>query len=119
MEKNEYTKRDFLNAIVNGNVTEKEVEYAKAAIAKLDAVNEKRRNTPTKAQKENEALVEKLVNEILTDVPKTAVDIANEFGNITHQKATPIAKAAVAAGLANVVDVKVAGKGTQKGYVRA
>lgn len=119
MDKNEMTKRDFYTAIVEGNVTDEVKEFAKAAIAKLDAVNEKRRNTPTKAQKENAELVDKLVNEILGDVAKTAVDIAAEFGTMTHQKATAIAKAAVNAGLAKVEDVKVAGKGTMKGYVLA
>lgn len=115
---NEYTKRDFLNAVITGEITEKEQEYAKAALEKLDAVNEKRRNTPTKAQKENAGLVEGLVA-ILTDVPKTAPEIAAELGTMNHQKATAVAKAAVAAGLAVQVDTKVAKKGTQKGYVRA
>lgn len=115
---NEYTKRDFLNAVAAGTVTEKEQEYAKAALEKLEAVNEKRRNTPTKAAKANAELVPGLVA-ILTDVPKTAPEIAAELGTMNHQKATAVAKAAVAAGLAAQVDTKVAKKGTQKGYVRA
>lgn len=119
MDKNEMTKRDFYNKVIANEITEDVVEFAKAAIVKLDAVNEKRRNTPTKAQKANEEFVAKLVNEILTDIPKTAVDIAAEFGTMTHQKATAIAKAAVEAGLAKVEDVKVAKKGNQKGYTRA
>ena len=115
---NEYTKRDFYNKVIAGEITEKEIEFAKAAIEKLDAVNEKRRNTPTKAQKENAELIDGLVA-ILTDVPKTASEIAAELGTMNHQKATAVAKAAVAAGLAVQVDTKVAKKGTQKGYVRA
>ena len=42
------TQREFFNAIVNGTVTEAEVEFAKAQIVKLDATNEKRRNSQTK-----------------------------------------------------------------------
>lgn len=115
---NEYTKRDFLNKVIANEITEKEIEYAKAAIAKLEAVNEKRRNTPTKAQKANAELVAGLVA-VLTDVPKTAPAIAAELGTMTHQKATAVAKLAVEQGLAVVTDVKVAGKGTQKGYALA
>ena len=115
---NEYTKRDFLKAVAAGAVTEKEQDYAKAALEKLEAVNEKRRNTPTKAAKANAELVPGLVA-VLTDVPKTAPAIAAELGTMTHQKATAVAKLAVEQGLAIVTDVKVAGKGTQKGYAKA
>lgn len=112
---NEYTKRDFLNAVINGNVTEKEVDYAKAAIAKLEAVNEKRRNTPTKAQKANAELIPALIA-VLGAEPKTAPAIAAEVGNMTHNKVTAVMKDAVKAGIVRVEDVKVKGKGTQKGY---
>lgn len=115
---NEFTKRDFLNKVIANEINDEVIDYAKAALEKLEAVNEKRRNTPTKAAKANAELVPGLVA-VLTDVPKTAPAIAAELGTMTHQKATAVAKLAVEQGLAIVTDVKVAGKGTQKGYAKA
>ena len=113
------TKREFLNAIASAEVSEEVKDYAVAAIAKMDATNEKRKNSETKAQKANAPFVEKLENEILDpDEPKTASDVAAIF-EITPQKASGILRTMVNAGKAFVEDVKVTGKGTQKGYTLA
>ena len=84
----------------------------------LDATNEKRRNTPSKAQEANAPLIETLVNEILTAEPQTASDIAPVLG-VSVQKASALLRAVVADGRAVATDVKVAKKGTQKAYALA
>ena len=47
------TNREFYTTIANGTITEAEKEFALAAIAKLDATNEKRKNKPSKKAVEN------------------------------------------------------------------
>ena len=117
------TNRDFYNAIINADLTailEDEMaksvkEHAKAALSKLDATNEKRRNSTSKKAEENLPLMEQMVNEVLSFEPMTASDIGAALG-ISHNKATPIAKMAVERGLVGVKDIKVPKKGMQKGY---
>jgi predicted Rossmann fold nucleotide-binding protein DprA/Smf involved in DNA uptake len=112
------TQRDFYNAIINGTITEDVINTAKAQLAKMDATNEKRRNTPTKAQKENAPLVDKIVNEVLGETPKTASEIAAEL-EITVQKASALLRSIVANGQAVSTDVKLPKKGTVKAYTLA
>lgn len=112
------TNRDFLKSIVAGTVNEDVVAYAAAALDKMDAANEKRRNTPSKKAVENAPLVDQIVNEILGTEPKTASDVAAILG-ISVQKASTLCRAAVTEGRAVSTDVKVSGKGTQKGYTLA
>ena len=117
------TNRDFYTAIINADLTailEDEMaksvkEHAEAALGKLDATNEKRRNAASKKEKENLPIMEQMVNEVLSFEPMTASDIGAALG-ISHNKATPIAKMAVDRGLVGVKDIKVPKKGMQKGY---
>lgn len=112
------TYREFLTATANADITPEITEFANAAIAKLDAQNEKRKNTPSKKATENAPLVDQIVNEILSTEPKTASDVAAILG-VSVQKASMLCRAAVADGRANVTDIKVPKKGTQKGYTLA
>lgn len=83
------TQREFFNAIVNGTVTEAEVEFAKAQIAKIDERNAKRKGTPTKNQKANEGIKAEIMalfaeNEVVT------AKIVHEALGISTQKASPL-----------------------------
>ena len=109
------TNREFFTAVKEANLTEEITAHAIAALEKLDQTNEKRRNTPSKKAVENQPLMDQIVNEILTAEPKTAGDIAAELG-VSVQKASALCRALVANGVANVTDVKVPKRGTQKGY---
>lgn len=112
------TNREFYTAIVNGNITEEVVKHAQEGIEKLDATAEKRRNSVSKKAQENAPLVDRIVTEILTDEPKTASDVADVLG-VSVQKASALLRAARDAKRASVQDVKIKGKGTQKGYTVA
>ena len=117
------TNRDFYTAIINADLTailEDEMAdaikaHAEAALEKLDATNEKRRNSASKKELENLPIMEQIVNEVLSFEPMTASDIGAAIG-VNHNKATHIVKMAVARGLAGVKDIKVPKKGMQKGY---
>ena len=94
------------------------VEYAEGAIAKLDAINAKRKEKTDKKSleraAENAPLLDTLVAN-LTSEPQTASDMMGLIGQ-TVQKTSTLLRQLVAADKASVQDVKVKGKGTQKGY---
>ena len=110
------TKREFYTAIKNGKIDEQIKLFATEELEKMDAVNEKRRNTLSKKAKENEPLLRQITDEILTEEPKTATDVAAVL-NVSVQKASGLLRCLVKDGMAIKVDVKIKGKGTQKAYV--
>lgn len=112
------TKREFLNAIVTGTVNEEVIAKAEEMIAAMDNANAKRREQPSKRAVENAPLIEKIVTEILGTEVLTATQIGEVLG-VSTQKASTLCRAAVKAGKAAQVDVKVKGKGIQKGYILA
>jgi len=112
------TKREFMEAIVNGTMNEEIQAMAATELEKMDAANAKRRERVSKKAQENAPLVDQIVNEILGEEPLTATDIAAAMG-ISVQKASALARAAVKDGRVNATDVKVTGKGMQKGYTLA
>ena len=113
------TKREFYNAIVNGTINDDVINTAKEELSKMDATNEKRRNTPSKKAIENAPIVDQIVG-LLTSEPKTASDITTELGGeYKVQKVSALLRMAVAAGKAVSTDVKVPGKGVCKAYTLA
>lgn len=109
------TKREFYTAIMNGEIDEQVKLFASEELEKMDAANEKRRNTLSKKAQENLPLLQKITDEILTDEPKTATDVAAVL-EVSVQKASGLLRRLVEDGKAVKVDVKIKGKGTQKGY---
>lgn len=112
------TNREFLNAVsACENCSEEVREYAKAAIAKLDATNEARKNKPSKKATENAPILEQIYGEILTNEAQTAAAVAEAAG-ISVQKANALLRQLVDADKATVEDVKVPKKGTVKAYTK-
>ena len=111
------TYREMLTAIVNGEINEDVVEKATERLERLDAENEKRKNRVSKKALENAPILE-AIEAVLTDEPKTASVIGTEV-EISTQKASALLRKLVEAGKAIKTDVKVTGKGTQKGYTKA
>ena len=110
------TNREFLTAVsACENCSDEVREYAKAAIAKMDATNEARKNKPSKKATENAPILEQIANEILTSEAQTAATIAEAVG-ISVQKASALLRQLVADGKATVTEVKIPKKGTQKAY---
>lgn len=109
------TKREMLNAIANGTMNDEVMAWAAAEIDKMNHANELRRNKVSKKAQENAAVVEAIVG-VLTDEAQTASMIGEQVG-ISTQKASALLRQIVEAGRATKVDVKIKGKGTQKGYL--
>lgn len=116
------TARDFYTAVIDvlsaHDMREDLVAYAESAIAKLDATNAKRKEKTDKASLEKAAADAPLLDALqaaLTNEPKTATDLKDVI-EANVQKTSSLLRALVKAERANVQDVKVKGKGTQKGY---
>ena len=116
MEKKEtMTKREFLE-IVMGLEHPEAAEFAAKELEKMDRALEKRRSKPTKAQIANAPIIQQIVSEILDEEEFTTASEVSEILEISVQKASAVLRQAVSEGKVEVEDVKVKGKGTQKGY---
>ena len=92
------TNREFFNAVISAEINDEVIAHAKESLEKLDIRNAKRAERPSKIQKANE--------------PMLASEIAEKC-EISTQKASALVKKVEGV---SVCDVKVKGKGTQKGY---
>ena len=108
------TYREMLTSIVNGTINDEVMEKAAERLEKLDAENEKRKNRVSKKALENEPVKEAILG-VLGEEPKTATEIGSEVG-ISTQKASALLRQLVNDGKVEKTDVKVKGKGVQKGY---
>lgn len=109
------TKRDFYTNITKGEMNDELMAFAVAELEKMDAANEKRKGVQSKKAAENQPIIDRIVNEILTTEPQTATDIAAVL-ELTVQKTSSLCRAAVAQGKAVQSEIKVPKKGTQKAY---
>lgn len=123
MEK-KMTQKEFYTAVMaTEGLDATLVEYAEAAIARIEAANEKakaKRAEKTKERKAEDVELMAIVAAVLCDTPKTAGMVKAELeSELSVQKFSTILRTMVADGVAAVTDVKVSGKGTQKGYTKA
>ena len=118
------TKREFLNAVIAGKITEKEIAFAQKEIETLDARNAKRASTPSKTQLANEPLKAEILAKLkeVNDF-RTAGDVSSWFGLdedgkaiMSVQKASSLLRQLVADGCVEQTEVKVPKKGKQKAY---
>lgn len=120
------TNREFFVKVSTGIVDEEVIAHAIAAIEKMDAANEKRKNTPSKTAEANAPLIDALLTEILTTEPVTGIAIAERLNEmfpdlekpVTVNKVASLLKGAVAEGEVVKSDIKVE-KTTRKAYALA
>ena len=117
------TKREVMNAIVNGEMNEEVKAWAEHEIEKMDAANEKRKTNPTgkaKANAELNATVKEAIYEVLTTVPTLVADIkaalAEREIDVTPQRINALARILVDEGKVAATKVKVPTKGEQRAY---
>lgn len=119
------TNREFFVQIAAlNNIPDELVEYANDAIAKLDHTNEVRKASNAKKAAEKQLLkapVRNALFEALSDEPMTATElcaaVAPEF-EVKPASVPSLMRPLVDNGHVGKVDVKVPGKGTQRGYVK-
>lgn len=105
------TQREFYNAVIAETKNADLAKFAVEALEKLDARNAKRAEKPSKVQLANKPIIE-AISKVLTSEPMRASEIAEALG-ISVQKVSALVKKVDGV---QSVDVKVKGKGTQKGY---
>ena len=108
------TFREFYTAVINGNITTEEIDFAGTQLAKLDERNEKRKATPSKTAIANEPLKASIV-EMLAYGGK----FANEVGKaleVSTQKASSLLVQLEKDGTIESVELKVPKKGKSKFY---
>ena len=116
MENTKYGTRQFLNDIIAGNATPEAQEMARTLLERLDAKNEKRRNTPSKAQVANEPLRQQVLAYVVQHPSALASEVATACELSSTAKASALLRQLVAEGDCTVEEVKVKGKGKLKAY---
>ena len=113
------TKREFFEAIVDAETLEVELrKFAAEELEKMDKALAKRKAKQSAKALANAPLIEQIKENLLSDEPLLA-SVTGEYLGVSVQKASALLRQMVADGIADVRDVKVLGKGIQKGYTLA
>ena len=122
-EVNPMTNREFYQSIAAlDNIPSELAEFAADAIAKLDATNEKRKIAAAEkaaVKQAEKAPIREALFAALSETPMTATELIAAAGlDIKPASVPSLLRPFVDEGAVLKVDVKVAGKGTQRGYVK-
>ena len=121
------TTRELYNMIINGTeITEEMRGHAIEALEKLDAQGEARRAKQAEKAAEKQAAKAPLRDALLevmgdAENPKTASMLIEEAGlaeTLKPASVPSLMRPLVEAGIVGKVDVKITGKGTQRGYIK-
>lgn len=114
------TRRERLEAVINGNITPELIDECREELAKL---NERSAQALAKSKesvqyRENKVYEERIC-EILGEKPMQIGEIGERLNaEISRQRLTAICTNLVREGKISVIDVKVKGKGTRRAYHR-
>lgn len=110
------TRREFFEKVI-ATVEDSEIKtFAENEIVKMNNANARRNSKPNAKQIENVAIKEKIVTFV---TEHEGVVTATEIGTaveISTQKASALARQLVESGALKAEEIKVKGKGKQKGY---
>ena len=110
-------EREYLNAILAiEGISEALTNETNARLAKLDEKNEKRKNTQTKVQKENEGVKTAILANLADGNGKAVASALGTALGISTQKASALCKLLVDEGKLTVAEIKVKGGGKVKEY---
>lgn len=117
------TNREFYQAVINANINDELTAFATAGIEKLDHTNSLRKDVTAKKAQEKEAErapIRDAIMAVMTTESKTATTLIEEAGVEIKPQAIPsLLKDLVESGTVVKSDVKVTGKGKQRGYALA
>ena len=77
------TNREFFKAIANNNITDEVIAKANEELTKLDARNEKRRNTETENDKANAEIAKDIIKFLSENGATLSADIAKALNLYT------------------------------------
>lgn len=112
------TKRERIEAVINGNITEEVIEGFKAELVKMDESLEKAKNRKNPHKEANEAIKEQIVEFLNTCEESMLIDpIVESIGEgVTRQRVSTLCTQLISEGKLIAEDVKVKGKGKRKAY---
>ena len=112
------TRRQRLEAVIAGNITEELIEDCKAELAKLDERSARaNEEAKTSANYVENKRYEELIVEALSEEPIQIDELAERVGStLTRQRLTAICTNLIREGRISSCDVKVKGKGKRKAY---
>lgn len=116
------TIREFMTAVIAVEGMPADLcEFAESEIAKLDARNAKRAEKPSKTALANEPIKVELFDllEEMGGVHTASAVVEKLEGKYSVQKVSSLLRQLASEGKLSVVEVKVKGKGKQKGYTIA
>ena len=117
------TNREFYQAVIDANINDELTAFATAGIEKLDHTNSLRKDAAAKKAQEKEAErapIRNAIMAVMTTEPKTATTLIAEAGVEIKPQAIPsLLKGLVEDGTIVKSDVKITGKGKQRGYALA
>lgn len=109
-KKTTMTEMDFLTFIESYSLPQEYLDYVKGRKAKIEERNEKRRNTPSKAAKENAPILEKIYETLKSKgCSMVASEIADAIGTSPY-KVTYLCGVEVKGGRMGVTKVKSSAK---------
>ncbi len=109
-----YTERMALTDIINGNLTDKVIAWAKGRLVKLDNKNAKRKAAEGEIKAENKPVADAIVK-ALAEGRMLSTDLAKYIGQST-QKVNGVAGEMVKLGMLVKEKIKVKGKGELTAY---
>jgi len=121
------TTRELYNMIINGTeITEEMRAAAEELVSKMDAQGEARRAKQAEKAAEKQAAKAPLRDALLevmgdAENPKTASMLIEEAGlteTLKPASVPSLMRPLVEAGIVGKVDIKITGKGTQRGYIK-
>ena len=120
--------RELYNQIINGTeITEEMRSFCIEALEKMDSQNDARRAKAAEKAAEKQAAkapIRDALFEVMGDAdePKTASMLIDEAGlsdSVKPASVPSLLRPLVECGMVLKVDVKIPGKGTQRGYIKA
>lgn len=114
------TRKERLEAIISGNITEELIEECKVELEKLNAHSAAAlAKTKESAQYKENKVYEERIYELLGDEPMQIEEIRMLVApEATRQRMTAICTNMVREGRIQSVDLKIKGVGKRKGYMR-
>ena len=117
------TNREFYQAVIDANINDELTAFATAGIEKLDHTNSLRKDATAKKALEKEAErapIREAIMAVMTTEPKTATTLIAEAGVEIKPQAIPsLLRGLCEEGIVVKTEVRVTGKGKQRGYALA
>ena len=113
------TRRERLEMVVAGNITEELIEECKAEIEKIDTANAKRKEKVDPRKAENAEIMKKIVEVVKESDEPMQIDPIVEglaIEGLTRQRVSSLCTLLVKDSKLVAEDVKVKGKGKRKAY---